>query len=136
MFLCAFFSRSSIFFLNCLASFSSEKLSPYMHSSPSNEWKNVRSWLYWNVSNISWSQSTPRFPLLTSTSLIQNVFPTVSFASTAAPCKPEYVHLCDPGSEMYSFATATACILLEALGTVRLTVSLSSSESMDGMTVA
>lgn len=34
---------------------------------------------------------------------------------------------------MYSFATATAWILFEGLGTVRLTVCLSSSESMDGM---
>lgn len=32
----AFFSRSSIFFLNCLASFSSTKLSPARHSSSSN----------------------------------------------------------------------------------------------------
>lgn len=43
--LLAFFSRSSIFFLNCLASFSSTKLRPARHSSSSNVWKNVRSWL-------------------------------------------------------------------------------------------
>jgi hypothetical protein len=48
--LCAFFSRSSTFFLNCLASFSSAKLSPARHSSNSKVWKNVRSWLYENVS--------------------------------------------------------------------------------------
>lgn len=74
-------------------------------------WKKVRSWLYENVSYISWSHITPRLagfwgsaliiyntlylsgPTDTSTSFIQNVFPTRSFASTAAPCKPVYVHL-------------------------------------------
>lgn len=45
VFLCALFSLSCIFFRNCLASFSSAKLRPNMQSSPSNEWKNVRSWL-------------------------------------------------------------------------------------------
>ena len=35
---------------------------------------------------------------------------------------------------MYSLATATAWILLADLGTVRLTVSLSSSDRIDGMT--
>lgn len=39
----AFFSRSSIFFLNCLASFSSTKLSAARHSSSSKVWKKVRS---------------------------------------------------------------------------------------------
>ena len=34
---------------------------------------------------------------------------------------------------MYSLATATAWILLADLGTVRLTVSLSSSDRIDGM---
>lgn len=34
---------------------------------------------------------------------------------------------------MYSFATATAWILLEALGTVRLTVCLSSSFNIEGI---
>ena len=42
--LLAFFSRSSIFFLNCFASFSSTKLSPATHSSSSKVWKNVLSW--------------------------------------------------------------------------------------------
>lgn len=46
VFLWAFFSRSSIFFLNVLASFSSAKDSPAWHSSSSNEWKKTRSWLY------------------------------------------------------------------------------------------
>lgn len=41
----AFFSRSSIFLLNCLASFSSTKLSAARHSSNSKVWKKVRSWL-------------------------------------------------------------------------------------------
>lgn len=36
---------------------------------------------------------------------------------------------------MYSLATATAWILLEAFGTVRLTVCLSSSDKMEGMAV-
>lgn len=58
--LLAFFSRSSIFFLNCFASFSSTNESPARHSSSSNEWKYVRSWLYWKVSYISWSHITPR----------------------------------------------------------------------------
>ncbi len=43
--LLAFFSRSSIFFLNCLASFSSAKHRPARQSSSSNVWKNIRSWL-------------------------------------------------------------------------------------------
>ena len=34
---------------------------------------------------------------------------------------------------MYSLATATAWILLADLGTVRLTVSLASSDRIDGM---
>lgn len=46
VFLWAFFSRSSIFFLNCLASFSSANDRPAMHSSSSKVWKKVRSWLY------------------------------------------------------------------------------------------
>ena len=50
VFLCAFFSRSSIFFLNCLASFSSENDRPARQSSSSKVWKKVRSWLYWKVS--------------------------------------------------------------------------------------
>lgn len=37
---------------------------------------------------------------------------------------------------MYSLATATAWILLEALGTVRLTVSLSSSVRIEGIVLA
>lgn len=37
---------------------------------------------------------------------------------------------------MYSLATATAWILLEALGTVRLTVCLSSSDKIEGMAAA
>ena len=48
--LCAFFSRSSIFFLNCFASFSSAKLRPARQSFSSKVWKNVRSWLYWKES--------------------------------------------------------------------------------------
>lgn len=43
--LLAFFSRSSIFFLNCLASFSFTNEKPARHSSSSKEWKNVLSWL-------------------------------------------------------------------------------------------
>lgn len=39
----AFFSRSSIFFLNCFASFSSTKDRPAKQSSSSKVWKNVRS---------------------------------------------------------------------------------------------
>lgn len=50
VFLCAFFSRSSIFFLNCFASFSSANDKPARHCSSSKVWKNVRSWLYWKVS--------------------------------------------------------------------------------------
>jgi hypothetical protein len=60
VFLCAFFSRSSIFFLNVFASFSSENEKPARQSSSSKVWKKVRSWLYTNVSKISWSQMTPR----------------------------------------------------------------------------
>lgn len=41
----AFFSRSSIFFLNCFASFSSTKLRPARQSSSSKVWKKTRSWL-------------------------------------------------------------------------------------------
>ena len=41
--LLAFFSRSSIFFLNCFASFSSVKERPAKQSSSSKEWKNVLS---------------------------------------------------------------------------------------------
>ncbi len=41
--LLALFSRSSIFFLNCFASFSSTKDKPARQFSSSNEWKNVRS---------------------------------------------------------------------------------------------
>lgn len=37
---------------------------------------------------------------------------------------------------MYSLATATAKILFEAFGTVRLTVCLSSSDRIDGMAAA
>ena len=43
--LLALFSLSSIFFLNCLASFSSMKESPAKPPSSSNEWKKVLSWL-------------------------------------------------------------------------------------------
>lgn len=43
--LLAFFSLSSIFFLNCFASFSSMKLKAAIHSSSSKVWKKVRSWL-------------------------------------------------------------------------------------------
>lgn len=43
VFLCAFFSRSSIFFLKVFASFSSLKDRPAMHSSSSKVWKKVRS---------------------------------------------------------------------------------------------
>jgi hypothetical protein len=50
VFLWAFFSRSSIFFLNVLASFSSAKDSPAWHCSSSNVWKKTRSWLYVKVS--------------------------------------------------------------------------------------
>lgn len=50
VFLCAFFSRSSSFFLNVLASFSSAKDKPARQSSSSNVWKKTRSWLYANVS--------------------------------------------------------------------------------------
>jgi len=46
----AFFSRSSIFFLNCLASLSSANDSPARQSSSSNVWKYMRSWLYENES--------------------------------------------------------------------------------------
>lgn len=45
VFLWAFFSRSSSFFLNVLASFSSANDSPARHSSSSNVWKKTRSWL-------------------------------------------------------------------------------------------
>ena len=44
-----------------------------------------------------------------------------------------YVHRCLSGNAIYSFATATAWILFAALGTVRLTVCLSSSERIEGM---
>lgn len=43
--LLAFFSLSSIFFLNCFASFSSTKANPARQSSSSKLWKKVRSWL-------------------------------------------------------------------------------------------
>lgn len=43
--LLAFFSLSSIFFLNCFASFSSTKDKPATQSSISKVWKKVRSWL-------------------------------------------------------------------------------------------
>src|ERR1700739_2551073 len=62
-----------------------------------------------------------------STNLSQNVLPTRSLDSTAAPCRPVYVHLDRFGYATYSFATATAWILFDAFGTVRLTVSLSVS---------
>lgn len=45
VFLCAFFSRSSSFFLNVLASFSSANESAAKQSSSSNVWKKTRSWL-------------------------------------------------------------------------------------------
>jgi hypothetical protein len=45
VFLWAFFSRSSIFFLNVLASFSSANDRPARQSSSSKVWKKVRSWL-------------------------------------------------------------------------------------------
>ena len=50
VFRCAFFSRSSIFFLNVFASFSSTKLSPARQCSSSKVWKKTRSWLYEKVS--------------------------------------------------------------------------------------
>lgn len=50
VFLCAFFSRSSTFFLNCFASFSSANDRPARHCSSSKVWKKVRSWLYEKVS--------------------------------------------------------------------------------------
>lgn len=68
-----------------------------------------------------------------STILSQNVLPTRSLASTIAPCRPVYVHLDLFGYATYRRATATAWILLLDLGTMRLTVSLSSSLRMDGM---
>jgi hypothetical protein len=43
--LLAFFSLSFIFFMNCLASFSSTKDNPARQSSVSNVWKYVLSWL-------------------------------------------------------------------------------------------
>jgi hypothetical protein len=76
---------------------------------------------------------TPRLADEMSTSLIQKVLPTRSFANTAAPCRPVYVQLVLSGYAMYSLATATAWILLADLGTVRLTVSLSSSDRIEGM---
>jgi hypothetical protein len=60
VFLCACFSRSSSFFLNVLASFSSANDSAAKQSSSSKVWKKTRSWLYEKVSYISWSQMTPR----------------------------------------------------------------------------
>lgn len=45
VFLCAFFSRSSIFFLNVLASFSSANDRAARQFSSSNVWKKTRSWL-------------------------------------------------------------------------------------------
>jgi hypothetical protein len=45
VFLCAFFSRSSIFFLNVFASFSSANDSAARQSSSSKVWKKTRSWL-------------------------------------------------------------------------------------------
>ena len=45
VFLCAFFSRSSSFFLKVLASFSSANDRPARQSSSSNVWKKTRSWL-------------------------------------------------------------------------------------------
>jgi hypothetical protein len=45
VFLCAFFSRSSTFFLNVLASFSSANERPARQSSSSKVWKKTRSWL-------------------------------------------------------------------------------------------
>lgn len=59
--LLAFFSRSWNFLMKVLASFSSAKDRPAGQSSSSKVWKNVRSWLYWKLSKISWSQITP-FP--------------------------------------------------------------------------
>ena len=50
VFLWAFFSRSSSFFLNVLASFSSAKDRPARQSSSSKVWKKTRSWLYEKVS--------------------------------------------------------------------------------------
>ena len=50
VFLWAFFSRSSSFFLNVLASFSSAKDSAAKQSSSSKVWKKTRSWLYEKVS--------------------------------------------------------------------------------------
>jgi hypothetical protein len=45
VFLCALFSRSSTFFLNVLASFSSANDRPARQSSSSKVWKKTRSWL-------------------------------------------------------------------------------------------
>lgn len=45
VFLWAFFSRSSTFFLNVLASFSSAKEKAARQSSSSKVWKKTRSWL-------------------------------------------------------------------------------------------
>jgi hypothetical protein len=50
VFLCAFFSRSSSFFLNVFASFSSANESAARQSSSSKVWKKTRSWLYEKVS--------------------------------------------------------------------------------------
>jgi hypothetical protein len=70
-----------------------------------------------------------------STNLSQNVLPTRSLDSTAAPCRPVYVHLDRFGYATYSFATATAWILFDAFGTARLTVSLSTSLKRPGILV-
>ena len=70
-----------------------------------------------------------------STILSQNVFPTKSLDSTAAPCNPVYVHRDLSGYATYNRATATAWILFDAFGTVRFTVSLSTSPRTDGILV-
>ena len=61
------------------------------------------------------------------------MFPTRSLASTIAPWRPVYVHFDLLGNATYSLATATAWILFVCLGTVRLTVSLSSSLRIEGI---
>lgn len=46
----AYFERFETFLKRSLASPSSAKEKPMRHSSPSKEWKKVRSWLYWKPS--------------------------------------------------------------------------------------
>lgn len=46
----AYFERLLTFLKRSLASLSSANEKPMRHSSPSKEWKKVRSWLYWKPS--------------------------------------------------------------------------------------